>query len=91
MKFHGIVVATMYGVPAIATMPTDKTRNFLSGIGRPDLLSVYSSPELPSVLRRDLDPIVDETRARLRSDAVAHLADLRERIGATVAARSRAG
>jgi polysaccharide pyruvyl transferase WcaK-like protein len=77
MKFHGVVVATMYGVPAIATMPTTKTRNFMRRIDRPDLLSAYANPDLPSVLQRDLAPIAEETRLRLRAEAVAHLADLR--------------
>jgi polysaccharide pyruvyl transferase WcaK-like protein len=80
MKFHGVVVATMYGVPAIATMPTTKTRNFMRRIDRPDLLSAYSNPELPAVLRPDLAPIAEETRLRLRSEAVAHLADLRAKL-----------
>jgi polysaccharide pyruvyl transferase WcaK-like protein len=80
MKFHGVVVATMYGVPAIATMPTTKTRNFLRGIGRPDLLGVYSNPDLPSFLRPDLAPIAEDVSSRLKIEAVAHLADLRERI-----------
>jgi polysaccharide pyruvyl transferase WcaK-like protein len=80
MKFHGVVVATMYGVPAIATMPTTKTRNFMRRIDRPDLLSAYSNPELPAVLTRDLAPIAEETRLRLRAEAVAHLADLRAKL-----------
>lgn len=82
MKFHGVVVATMYGVPAIALMPTTKTRNFMRRIDRQDLLSAYSDPELPSFLHPDLAPIADETRDALRAGAVAHLADLRERIHA---------
>ena len=84
MKFHGVVVATMYGVPAIATMPTAKTRNFMRRIERPDLLSAFSHAQLPAVLVPDLAPIADETRTRLRSEAVAHLADLRSRIHATL-------
>ena len=82
MKFHGVVVATMYGVPTIALMPTAKTRNFLRGIGRLDLLSMYSNPDLPDRLTPDLAPIAAETVERLRSEAVAHLADLRSRIEA---------
>lgn len=85
MKFHGVVVATMYGVPAIATMPTTKTRTFLWEIGRRDLLSLYSHPELPAVLVPDLAPIADETRDMLRAGAVAHLSELRERIRSAVA------
>jgi polysaccharide pyruvyl transferase WcaK-like protein len=90
MKFHGVVVATMYGVPAIATMPTTKTRNFMRGIGRTDLVSAYSSPDLPSFLREDLAPVADETRQRLRTEAVAHLADLRERIRTVTTTESSA-
>ena len=84
MKFHGVVVATMYGVPTIALMPTAKTRNFLRGIGRLDLLSIYSDPDLPGRLTPDLQPIAAETVGRLRSEGVAHLADLRNRIEATI-------
>jgi hypothetical protein len=80
MKFHGVVVATMYGVPAIATMPTTKTRNFMRRIERQDLLSAYSSRDLPAFLTPDIAPIAHETRERLRADAVAHLADLRASI-----------
>ncbi len=94
MKFHGVVVATMFGIPTIATMPTAKTRNFLRGIGRADLLSAYSNPDLPSRLDDRLAPIDLATREELRSRAVAHLAALRERIieqvdGRTVARGSR--
>lgn len=86
MKFHGVVVATMYGVPAIALMPTTKTKNFLRGIDRLDLLSAYSRPELPALLREDLPPIAATTRDRLRAAAVAHLGDLRAAIGRATAA-----
>lgn len=91
MKFHGVVVATMYGVPAIATMPTTKTRNFMRRIDRLDLLAAYSDPELPSFLRPDLAPIADETRATLRAGAVAHLVDLRDRILVATNEGHRAG
>src|SRR4029079_16745330 len=42
LKFHGVIAATMYGVPSIGLMPTTKTKNFLRSIGRLDLLSAYS-------------------------------------------------
>ena len=91
MKFHGVVVATMYGVPAIALMPTTKTRNFMRRIERPDLLSAYSNPELPSFLVPGIAPIATETQATLRAGAVAHLAELRERIGVAIAGSVRVG
>jgi polysaccharide pyruvyl transferase WcaK-like protein len=84
MKFHGVVVATMYGVPAIAMMPTAKTRNFLRGIDRLDLLSHYADPGLPEVLRTDLEPIALDIRERLRGEVIAHLGELRARIHAAV-------
>lgn len=46
MKFHGSVVATMYGVPSIVLSPTDKSRNFMRRIERPDLLSNLKDPQL---------------------------------------------
>jgi polysaccharide pyruvyl transferase WcaK-like protein len=90
MKFHGVVVATMYGVPAIAMMPTNKTRNFMRRIDRLDLLSAFNAPDLPAILRPDLAPIADHTRVELRGAAVAHLVELRERIQAA-SAESRVG
>ena len=84
MKFHGVIVATMYGVPSIGLMPTTKTRNFLRSIGRLDLLSAYSNPQLPSYLKPDMIPIDPAVPERLHADAVAHLADLRARIEAAI-------
>ncbi|MDQ7727287.1 polysaccharide pyruvyl transferase family protein [Halomonas sp. SpR8] len=46
MKFHGTVVATMYGIPSIVMVPTNKNRNFMNRIGRSDLLSKFDSPDL---------------------------------------------
>jgi polysaccharide pyruvyl transferase WcaK-like protein len=46
MKFHGSVVATMYGVPSIVLSPTDKSRNFMRRIERQDLLSNLKDPAL---------------------------------------------
>jgi polysaccharide pyruvyl transferase WcaK-like protein len=34
MKFHGTVVSTMYGVPSMVLIPTNKNRNFMNRIGR---------------------------------------------------------
>lgn len=80
MKFHGVVVATMYGVPCIVLMPTAKNRNFIRAIGRPDLLSAFSNPELPDLVTREVRPLRADIRHRLRHDVTAHLADLRRRI-----------
>jgi len=80
MKFHGLVVATMYGVPTLAMMPTTKTKNFLRDLGRPDLLTSFSAPDLPSKLQREMARIDPEAIGRLRGGARASLAHLRESI-----------
>lgn len=46
IKFHGLVVATMYGVPAIAMSVTPKNRNFLRMIERTEMLASYTDPYL---------------------------------------------
>jgi hypothetical protein len=85
MKFHGVIAATMYGVPPIALMPTAKTRHFLRRIGRADLLSAYSNPELPAVLAPDLAPIDPRIPVELRAETVSLLDDLRTTILAATA------
>jgi polysaccharide pyruvyl transferase WcaK-like protein len=78
MKFHGTVVATMYGVPAISLSPTDKSRNFMAMIGREDYLSGLESPKLPDLFSPDIAPISDRTRAGLRRPAEAVMQELKE-------------
>ena len=57
MKFHGFVVATMYGVPCFVLMPTAKNRYLADMIGRRDLLSHYGDKDLPDRLAAGLAPI----------------------------------
>ena len=85
MKFHGVVVATMSGTIPIAMMPTTKTRNFLTDIGRTDLLSYFGHADLADHLQPDMAPIAPETPARLHAGAVAYLNDLRSDIAAVAA------
>lgn len=80
MKFHGVVVAAMYGVPAFVMMPTAKNRYFMEDIGRPDLVSQYSDETLPERLTRDPQPIPEEVRRRLRDGAEAYLRDLKAQV-----------
>ncbi len=82
MKFHGLVVATMYGVPALALIRTDKNRNFLRRIDRPDLATGIDDPELADRLSRDVPPIDPAIPAVLRAESVAMLADLADRLAA---------
>jgi polysaccharide pyruvyl transferase WcaK-like protein len=87
MKFHGVVVASMYGVPAFVLMPTAKNRYFMGDIGRPELVTAYSDPDLADRLERSIAPIAVDVRERLRSGAIAAMTDLRSRLLATAAAR----
>jgi polysaccharide pyruvyl transferase WcaK-like protein len=80
MKFHGVVVATMYGVPAIALGATTKHRNLMAALGRPDLRVAFTDPSLPDVLDGDLTPVDISTRERMRAEAIAYVGDLRQRI-----------
>jgi polysaccharide pyruvyl transferase WcaK-like protein len=85
MKFHGVVVATMYGVTPIAMMPSAKTRNFIADIGRPDLLTHFEAEDLPDHLLSEMTPVAQSVRDRLRDGAAAYLGDLRAEIVATAA------
>lgn len=87
MKFHGVVVAAMYGVPAFVMMPTAKNRYFMEDIGRPDLVSKFSDATLPERLARDPQPIAEDVRLRLRHGAEAYLRDLKAQIREAAAGR----
>ena len=85
MKFHGVVVATMYGVTPIAMMPTTKTRNFIADVGRPELLTHFSAEDLPDHLLPEMPPIAQSVRDRLHDGATEYLRDLRADVLATAA------
>ncbi|GEK79692.1 polysaccharide pyruvyl transferase family protein [Agrococcus baldri] len=46
IKFHGLVVATMYGVPSVAMSVTPKNRNFLRMIERQEMLCSYTNEKV---------------------------------------------
>lgn len=71
IKFHGLVVATMYGVPAIAMSVTPKNRNFLRMIERPEMLASYTDSGLKDRLSRYPARIHQRVRADLYNRAVA--------------------
>ena len=80
MKFHGSVVATMYGVPSVVLVPTSKNRNFMRRMGREDLLCKFDSPELVDRFQPAPPPIDPTWVRRLRSDATAMLQKLKAAI-----------
>lgn len=66
MKFHGCVVAAMYGVPAIILVPTDKFKNFYKLLERPDLISSYRDPDCSQHVSPYMAPIPLIVRERLK-------------------------
>ena len=80
IKFHGLIVATMYGVPSIAMSVTPKNKNFLKMIDRRDLLCGYTNEDLPKFLPWQPAPIHPWVRSKLRRDALRGYARLREEL-----------
>ena len=76
MKFHGCVVATMFGIPAIGLSTTDKFTSLFNEIERPDLISHHTHASLPDRLPKFLAPIPRCTVAGLRASAEAGLTAL---------------
>ncbi|HUP54072.1 MAG TPA: hypothetical protein VM408_01090, partial [Methylomirabilota bacterium] len=79
-KFHGTVVAVSYGIPSISMSTTDKNRNLLSRLGRPDLLCAFDDPSLPERIALPPAPIDLSVRDQMARQATASLAELRDRI-----------
>ena len=79
-KFHGTVVATSYGIPSISMSTTDKNRNLLRRLGRPDLLCAFDDPALPDRLVNPPVPIDLAIRDEMARQATASLDRLREAI-----------
>lgn len=79
-KFHGTVIATSYGIPAISLSTTDKNRNLLRRLGRPDLVCAFDDPALPTRLARPPVSIDLAIRDAMAAEAVASLERLRDRI-----------
>ena len=79
-KFHGTVVAVSYGIPSISMSTTDKNRNLLRRLGRPDLVCAFDDPSLPDRLTRPPPPIDLAVRDAMAREAAASLETLRDRI-----------
>lgn len=84
MKFHGSVVAAMYGVPSLVLVTTAKNRRFFTRLGRPDLIVGLGAADLPDRLDPLPDPIDPAAVADLRADATGTLESLRDGLLGTV-------
>jgi polysaccharide pyruvyl transferase WcaK-like protein len=51
MKFHGTVVATMYGIPSIVLIPTNKNKNFMKRINLDMQVSKFDSAALSELFK----------------------------------------
>ncbi|MGO0577039.1 polysaccharide pyruvyl transferase family protein [Ornithinimicrobium panacihumi] len=71
IKFHGMVVATMYGVPTIAMSVTPKNKNFLRMIQRPEMAAGYRDPHLKDRVTAHPAKIHTLVRGNLHRRAVA--------------------
>lgn len=80
IKFHGMVVATMYGIPAIAMSVTPKNKNFLKMINIDGMCHSYRSPGLADKLPEIPEPIDPETISWLRSESTEGYKVLKEAI-----------
>lgn len=69
IKFHGVVVAAMYGIPSIAMSVTPKNRNFLRLIGRPEMLGGYTQLDIWKKLSYYPAPIHSLVRGKLFRDS----------------------
>lgn len=78
IKFHGMVVAAMYGVPSIAMSVTPKNRNFLRMIERPEMLQSYTSEKLYQHISRYPAKISNPTRLWLRRGSKSGYQKLRQ-------------
>jgi polysaccharide pyruvyl transferase WcaK-like protein len=80
MKFHGTVVATMYGIPAIVMIPTNKNRNFMARIGLENQVSKFDADNLIEVFDSLPARLDESVIAELKSRAANLLIMLRDKI-----------
>lgn len=71
MKFHGTVVAVSYGVPSLVLSATDKSRNLMRMIERPELLSSIADRALADRFSPYMASVPSTTRRMLRQRAEA--------------------
>lgn len=83
IKFHGLIVATMYGIPTIALSTTPKNRNFLRMIDRMDLFGGYNQPDLHTRMFHYPARIHQTVRANLFKQSTAGYTQLKEALSQT--------
>ncbi len=89
IKFHGVLIAAMYGVPAIAMSVTPKNKSFLRMIERSEMLASYRDPGVADRVSRYPARIPSAVRSRLYRGAMSGYELLREVLRESVDASSR--
>jgi polysaccharide pyruvyl transferase WcaK-like protein len=84
MKFHGCVVAAMYGIPPIMLITTDKFRNFYRMIEREELAAHHRHEDLPDRLNKYMARVPWHSRHAVREKAEQGLRHLSEIIRAEI-------
>ncbi len=84
MKFHGTVVATMYGIPSIVLIPTNKNRNFMKRIGLDNQVAKFDSDQLITIFDNLPESLDKGTIRGLKLDATNACLKLRESIKSTL-------
>ncbi len=84
MKFHGSVVATMYGVPSLVLVPTSKNVTFMKRIERADLLAHFEADDLLTRFQPMPASHDEAAIAMLRERATDLMSELAARIHADV-------
>lgn len=80
MKFHGTVVAAAYGIPSLVLTASNKSRNFLRMIERPELATSLTDETLPDRFSPYMASIPIHTRHFLRRRAAETMAALKAHI-----------
>lgn len=78
MKFHGTVVAVAYGVPSLVLSPTDKSRNLMRMIERPELVSSIADKKLPDRFSPYMASVPSTSRRMLKQRAEGTMSRLKQ-------------
>jgi polysaccharide pyruvyl transferase WcaK-like protein len=87
MKFHGLIVAAMYGIPTLQMSSTQKNRNFFRYIQRPELIGNYQDENLYQKVPHYPVSIHSLLRTKLKRDARAGYASLKGAMKASLASK----
>ncbi len=79
-KFHGCVVATAYGIPAITLTTTDKFNSLYRMIEREDLIGHFINPDIAERLPKYIARVPRSTTRVLKDTAHAAMVDLRRQM-----------